>query len=397
MARIDDTERVFDVSRPHRIMPSATSKPAIIGHHPRTIDPMVHLDKPVPEEPAKTMSEKKITPVHVSWDEAEPPAAETPKEDAGPDLNSLTADTAVEEAAKPAETQKSSDEIYPSAATGVGQEAPADAPPESWSNLNTSADTAEEIPPPSEALPIVDPPGASRRGGFKGFLEWAAIVLFLFGFGGYLAVDAGIVGANVKLPFEIFKEKKDTPAATIPAPPPTPKITQKALPAKELPAFTLTSDWTEHAVETAGLKFAHPKSWKLESASSLGNETRLLRSPDFNLLGEEESVSPMHEGGRILVDIRLTSKKLDEYKAGDQNFNPQSIIKLDGEEGVFGTCNAETVCAYIPYKNAQYFFSYEQPDAEQVKTKTGKDPVTPKDKYLEVFLKLLSSVSFSTN
>lgn len=37
----DDNPKVFDVSKPHKITPSSSSRPIIVGHHPIMADPMV--------------------------------------------------------------------------------------------------------------------------------------------------------------------------------------------------------------------------------------------------------------------------------------------------------------------------------------------------------------------
>src|SRR5579862_64205 len=39
-----DEDRVFDVTKPNRVNPSATSKPVIVGHQPTMSDPMVRGD-----------------------------------------------------------------------------------------------------------------------------------------------------------------------------------------------------------------------------------------------------------------------------------------------------------------------------------------------------------------
>jgi hypothetical protein len=72
MARRDDAPRVFDVSKPQRQSPSATSRPLIVGHRPMMSDPMVregmlsHLHGP-----------PKVTSVPVITDEEAPALAPT--------------------------------------------------------------------------------------------------------------------------------------------------------------------------------------------------------------------------------------------------------------------------------------------------------------------------------
>lgn len=302
MARTDDSERVFDVSRPHRVMPGPTSKPVITGHHPRTIDPMVHSKSPTPaDQPAKTFSEKKITPVTVSWDEPEAPAAERPKNEGGTDLNALTADAAVEEISK-AEEEKTED-IYPGATSGIGHEETAQAPHKDWDNISVPDDGGAEIPPSPEALPIVDPPGASRRGGLKGFLKWAAILLFLAGFGGYLAVDAGIVGDNVKLPFEIFKEKEPVPEVT--------QTTTAPKSKRDIPK--VPAGFTSYKLAQTPVTFAYPTAWGTPSVTEEpGYKTRTNSStPDLEVAKSDGTYAYLITfAAKNDVQLALTSSKL---------------------------------------------------------------------------------------
>src|SRR4051812_36724999 len=66
MARRHDPG-VFDVSKPHKTQPSATSRPIIVGHHPQVSDPMVK------EETKKNDDEAKTIPVSFHSEEKEAP------------------------------------------------------------------------------------------------------------------------------------------------------------------------------------------------------------------------------------------------------------------------------------------------------------------------------------
>lgn len=409
MVRVDDPDRVFDVSRPGRSSPDPTSRPLVVGHRPQAADPMVHdHDDPY----ADYGSEKKVTPVPVTWDESEengpPPAANDfggndsnefmPKNHADAAGGEKMAEindshTAQEAESSPFAPQNHAVATEPEVETKTTGHDPLP-PSETLFAPDSHADKSSwsgDGHPPVNALPLGHAAGAGPRRSVKKIVAWLAALLVLAGAGAYLAIDAGLVGAGVKLPYEFFKEKETTQTVTTPAP--KPKTTVKELPTKELPAFTLTSDWTEHEIKTADLKLAYPKTWTLESTSELGTEDRIMSSPDFKQLGEEGQ-SPF-EGGRFIVAVKQTSKQLDDYKVGDQSFKPENTIKLDGIEGVFGTCNGTNACTYVPYLKREYFFAYDQSTTEEIKSKTGKDPVAPKDKYLEDFLKLLASVQFT--
>lgn len=65
----DDNPKVFDVSKPNKTTPSASSRPIIVGHHPIMADPMVleeryHHPKPLhprSSEPEETQTSQPIT------------------------------------------------------------------------------------------------------------------------------------------------------------------------------------------------------------------------------------------------------------------------------------------------------------------------------------------------
>ncbi|HXY17874.1 MAG TPA: hypothetical protein VEH48_00440 [Candidatus Nitrosopolaris sp.] len=65
----DDEDRVFDVSKPHKITPSPTSKPVIVGHHPQAADPMVNQR---PSEPRHGTDGASSIRVPISVSESEP-------------------------------------------------------------------------------------------------------------------------------------------------------------------------------------------------------------------------------------------------------------------------------------------------------------------------------------
>lgn len=61
-----DEDRVFDVTKPKNVSPSATSRPVIVGHHPRVNDPMVRGESPA------------ATKIMVNSDDDKPPVLSEP-------------------------------------------------------------------------------------------------------------------------------------------------------------------------------------------------------------------------------------------------------------------------------------------------------------------------------
>jgi hypothetical protein len=65
----DEETKVFDVAKPSKSYPDASSKPIIVGHRPQINDPMMKEDTlPVPGVEAATGSK----PIHVAMDNDEP-------------------------------------------------------------------------------------------------------------------------------------------------------------------------------------------------------------------------------------------------------------------------------------------------------------------------------------
>jgi hypothetical protein len=206
--------KFFDVARPNQINPSSTSRPVIVGHRPMMVDPMVRggvtpssppLVDPLPAPPP-------APPAHVAKVIT---VSDEVKKDLGLEVANATS---------------ASSTLAPAFASGLGEVKSPEEPPA----MTPEPTPAQQLPPeknpkfstnlaaPPEAvapLPRVEPDlshlphipvshmPATSSGRVKSFLLWSFVLMFLLAFGGYLAIDAGLVSSSIDLPFHIFNSQ----------------------------------------------------------------------------------------------------------------------------------------------------------------------------------------------
>lgn len=247
-----DESRVFDVSKPSKFSPSATSKPVIVGHHPIMNDPMVKGEHNFGSEGADPPTKIPITDASMTVEEA---MAARPSEPSGTKPVIIPPEQ-TEDQGSPAVFSDPADELAP----------PPDIPepvhqPESIAN---GPFTEPEPPKPAEEEPASELPKPAPRHHephIEGLHFTApkrqssplkkivAVVLVLL-IASYLAVDSGALGSGIKLPFHIFKQKTKTATA----PPPAAK--QPAANSTSLPA-----GFKEYKIAGTSLTFAAPAAW----------------------------------------------------------------------------------------------------------------------------------------
>lgn len=250
-----DESRVFDVSKPSKVSPSATSKPVIVGHHPVMNDPMVKDENdfgsessgettkiPVFSDSTPTVGDAMMA--HENDPVTEPPAQ---------------ADTAPEEHGSPAvfsepqEDDKPSD-IVPEAGPAV----PAESMDHSPFGEATTPEPEHPAEPAADAAPLPsDQPephieglhfAPAKRKGSRA--KWIIAGLLILIIAAYLAIDAGAFGSSVNLPFHIFKQKTQNNT--------TPPKAQKQ-PAASGP--TIPDGFKEYKISGTTLTFAAPAAW----------------------------------------------------------------------------------------------------------------------------------------
>lgn len=241
MVRIDDSDRVFDVSRPNRVGANPTSRPVIMGHHPRVADPMMREDGL-----DYGAHGKKVTPVTVTMDSGEDEAF--PAAPAEPEAEPVFG------AVAPVEHEVSTD--LPAAPAHDSE--PDHPQPPAVDELFAPDKTADNSSwasdgtPPVTTLPLSHAGGSGPKRPLKKYLTWLATFLVLAGVGTYLAIDAGLVGSNIKLPFEIFKEEEPAKTTTT-----TPAAVTTPPPA----ATDIPEGFTLYKLSGTSVSFAYPDAW----------------------------------------------------------------------------------------------------------------------------------------
>jgi len=221
-----DEDRVFDVTRPKNVSPSASSRPIIVGHQPRVNDPMVKdKSSPATKIMINSSSEKAAEPSEPILSTSapaiiEPPAHnDAPKETVphyeGPAVMPLPEDNKFQPPAEPV----------------AGPQPPA-------AHLPASPESEPPHTPHIEGLHL-DSPKSKRR---APILIIAAIIILGLG---YLGADALGVG----VPFHIFKQK--APVVTAP-PAPAPK---------KAAAPTVPAGFKEYKLSQTNITFAAPIAW----------------------------------------------------------------------------------------------------------------------------------------
>ncbi len=191
----NDTQ-VMDVSKPGKSVPSATSKPIIVGHKPMVQDPMVTADTNA--EAVAPAAEEVEVPVAVSPSASKKVISPITEEKAEPDL-------------VPAATEDTTTESTDNVVTESEESAVVDAIIDQVGNKNDAPSTSNEDKQKYEHIEklITDkkyfvPLGKVNGKKGHGFL-FTAIVLFLIFIGLIAAMDAGVFDAGFDLPFDVIK------------------------------------------------------------------------------------------------------------------------------------------------------------------------------------------------
>jgi hypothetical protein len=289
-------DKVFDVSKPNRVTPSATSRPVIVGHHPIMNDPMVTgTTATASTAPAELPADPTSTPIHVSMDDAPAENVQTSQ----PEIPSFAPieDKAGEPAAQ-AISAESQHEVEPTFVPQPEKSTPdpvAEFHPDEhqteephqetnhanaevnheYTPINTlighdgdianNADPQQynagsTIPPDSgghwqDVQPLAMPHGAGPK------RRWLKVFAWLLGFALiaattiFLLIDLGIVQSDIKLPFHIFNKQKTSMSDTAVTPPPTPPVTQPPATNSVPLGFTLFK------IDDTTISFAYPDEW----------------------------------------------------------------------------------------------------------------------------------------
>jgi hypothetical protein len=319
--------KVFDVSKPGRAAPSPISRPVIVGQGPVIPDTSLTGDNTSIET---ARAEPTNTPISVSMADEEHQvnvvsgsgSSDTSSFDSGQSAMEAPADLRaqspgqvfhspegatippheMEELPKPNEENTGGaganftplTTLLPNA--GKKEEEPEDAG-HHIDNLpeNHSGDPGWHEAPP---LPISHGAGPRRR--WPKIIGWLLLLVVLVLVAGYLAIDAGLVKSDIKLPFHIFNKQKTSNAVT-PAP-----VAKSPQPASQPPAQSATpSGFTSYKLEGTNVSFAYPTAWGIPAVT---------KDPGFSKRGGTNKTDGTHA---YLVDfatnkdvqVALTSSK----------------------------------------------------------------------------------------
>ncbi|MDB5161389.1 MAG: hypothetical protein JWO96_769 [Candidatus Saccharibacteria bacterium] len=188
MENKQDFSKVMDVSPPR---PSQTSRPIIVGHRPMMSDPMMTRppipQAPVNAAPAQVESHQAKT-IPVSHNGQTAPTVQVPPTPAAP----------------PPPSVQTPAEIPAAPQTALAAEfEPAAMPPADVVNAALSPAPAPAGPLHLQSLPVSHAP-VTGQGRLRVLMGWLFILLALGAVGAYLAIDAGLIGSSINLPFHIF-------------------------------------------------------------------------------------------------------------------------------------------------------------------------------------------------
>jgi hypothetical protein len=189
----DDNHKVFDVSKPHKITPSASSRPIIVGHHPIMADPMVLEEryrhpKP-PDPPSDEKPETQAPPTPVIQENPAQRMSITP-----PSQSQTPAEPAVEKAY----TTYSSPEQQSEQAVGQSLEELPQSPPEpkptadnpsGMDQLSTNMELPVSPQQPVPENPLHVPAGAASKENDKNQIGLAIILLIIIALAAGLAIQ----------------------------------------------------------------------------------------------------------------------------------------------------------------------------------------------------------------
>jgi len=242
-------EKVFDVSKPHKVLPDASGKPIIVGHHPEMVDPMVrdHVPpKPITVNDAETKAESEPIDGPLSAEDSPKTEIGTPAPSAG-------------ETISPDGFGENTKDSPPPAPLDLPAEPPAVQLPADQAPAETELPIKPEQPAPKNQdwhpdsqLPIPAPGGAhhvSIKRKRTPLIVLAAVAALL---AIYALLDSGLVG-NVNLPLHIFKQES--------APPPETATEQSATAQTSTSSSPPSTGLAAYSVKNTDISFSYPASW----------------------------------------------------------------------------------------------------------------------------------------
>jgi hypothetical protein len=225
-----DETRVFDVTRPSHVNPTATSRPVIPSSHPAASDPMVK------DESGQFNTEKMGvgTKIPIS-DEAGHFSPELQPPPESPSALGI-----------PAPEMGPAHEPFPNES--------------SVENSPAIFSTADAAQPDDQFQPHIEQLHFNEPKHKRKWLMPTVLVLLLLLVGAYLAMDSGLVKTSVNLPYHIFKQKVAN----------TPAVSTTAKQSVASSTTVLPVGFKQYKIAGSSVTFAAPASWGDPTSATVG-------------------------------------------------------------------------------------------------------------------------------
>jgi hypothetical protein len=320
--------KIFDVSKPGKAAPSPISRPIIVGQGSATPDTSLTGDNSSIETMA---AEPTNTPIRVSMADEEH-QVDVVSGSAGTDMPSHDSEQSAVEAPAGLRTQTPGQLFHSSEGATIPPHEMEELPKPNEENtggaganftplttLVPDAGKKEEVseygghhidslpenhagdPDWHEASPMPTARGAGPRRSKSKMLLWLFVIILVAVAAVYLAIDAGLIKSDVKLPFHIFNKQKTSAVAPSPAPKANTSNSISQPPAQS----AIPEGFTKYEAKDAGLSFAYPTAWGTPA---------LTKDPGFSKRGGTNKTDGTHAflvnfATNKDVQVALTSSK----------------------------------------------------------------------------------------
>lgn len=341
-----DTKKTMDVSKPGQSAPDSSARPVIVTHRPMVQDPMVKdetkEDTWVESENTQEAAPKPDVPhgdrviQPLSKPSGETETAETPE----PEAEAAPADSP----ADPVETEDAPPESSPEQ-KAAKEAATVDAVAEQVS----ASKKKSEGPSPEEKAKqeawkklvadkkyFVSVGRATHRRNTRRALVALVAVLILGGLGFLLLIDAGMINAGFKLPFDLIKNTSQDSNQNVPAPTPAPVTETKKAETKAVAALT------EYKNEDLGITFKYPKEWREFKCEGSKSVAFLIFKEDAKCATEDRTDGPSFykdEQGYKACNEASAGSEFDKTECKEVTIGTHKVLLVTStyiKEGPFG-------------------------------------------------------------
>jgi hypothetical protein len=334
-----DETRVFDVTRPSHVNPTATSKPVIVGHQPMTHDPMVkegndsfESDNQPSSEPMRIqVTDESHGPHSFSASHGNTAAEESPSY--LPENSPMHPVSRAENSDSPA--------IFNTPEAPQETDSPQVTEPQDMPDVSQVPDTDPQLPADAIAPQENEPMQPAHIEGLhftqpprkKNWFKLIIPLLIVIAIAGYLAIDAGVFGSGINLPFHVFKQEQKKVIITPPPPTPPPAATTPTVP----------TGFKEYKIEDTSLRFAAPLAWGNPSSvtedgySERGGENKADGVYSYTLTFEKNKDIQIVVTSNKYLPAKRTALYYDYLKwctgTNDDKYY-QSVLKFTTANGV---------------------------------------------------------------